>query len=449
MPFQPSSAWLWHFDMLRDHVRNRAYREAIESAVREYARRCTGATAPPPLRVLDIGTGTGLLATLVARAAAAALPDGRAAASRSSRSRSCRPPRGSPRARSRARARVRLVRAHSTDARAGADRAVRCARGRAARHGAARRGRDRERARGRGPRGARGGGAPTLLRPGFASVPAAAASSRSSSRAARYRRIGWLLDDDELDPGGGAAPPRPARGASPRGIRWPARWRACSGTASAAVEHARYERDGAAALSPPVEVLAVDFEDPPAGGGVCAPPIELTPPPGSGRCRCDAIVVWWRARMGGGATIETAPGIARPRPLAAAVWPQRPRPRAAADAPSLRGRAARRGGGDDVWFALDELDDDAPATDARAKPPDRHRRRRRHSPCVRAASTPAIPRAHRMPERRDTPRGLRSLALAARAPRTRAHGRCCSSRRTGRRRSSSTRRRRRAAARRS
>ena len=209
MPFQPSSAWLWHFDMLRDHVRNRAYREAIESAVREYARRCAGATAPPPLRVLDIGTGTGLLATLVARAAAAALPEG-------SRGRveivafEVVPAAAEIAAATFARngARVQLVRAHSTDARAGgcvapcdllvaelldtallgegALASVRAAAGRAA----------------------RGGGAPTLLRPGFASVPAAASVVAQLVSCGRYRRMGWLLDDDELeDDGDNALPP--------------------------------------------------------------------------------------------------------------------------------------------------------------------------------------------------------------------------------------------------
>ena len=49
----------WHFDMLADSARNEAYREAIERAV-------TSKT-----RVLDIGTGTGLLSMMAARAGAA------------------------------------------------------------------------------------------------------------------------------------------------------------------------------------------------------------------------------------------------------------------------------------------------------------------------------------------------------------------------------------------
>jgi len=48
----------WHFPMMLDHIRNRAFQEAIERAVR------------PDMKVLDIGTGSGLLAMLAARAGA-------------------------------------------------------------------------------------------------------------------------------------------------------------------------------------------------------------------------------------------------------------------------------------------------------------------------------------------------------------------------------------------
>lgn len=48
----------WHLPMLHDHVRNDAYRVAIERAVK------------PGMRVLDIGTGSGLLAMMAARAGA-------------------------------------------------------------------------------------------------------------------------------------------------------------------------------------------------------------------------------------------------------------------------------------------------------------------------------------------------------------------------------------------
>ena len=49
----------WHFDMLADSARNEAYAQAIERAV------------APETRVLDIGTGTGLLSMMAARAGAA------------------------------------------------------------------------------------------------------------------------------------------------------------------------------------------------------------------------------------------------------------------------------------------------------------------------------------------------------------------------------------------
>ena len=48
----------WHFTMLADEARNKAYRKAIESAVKEGDR------------VLDIGTGSGLLAMMAARTGA-------------------------------------------------------------------------------------------------------------------------------------------------------------------------------------------------------------------------------------------------------------------------------------------------------------------------------------------------------------------------------------------
>jgi len=48
----------WHFPMMLDDIRNRAFQEAIERAVR------------PDMKVLDIGTGSGLLAMLAARAGA-------------------------------------------------------------------------------------------------------------------------------------------------------------------------------------------------------------------------------------------------------------------------------------------------------------------------------------------------------------------------------------------
>lgn len=48
----------WHFPMLHDHIRNQAFLDAIERAVR------------PEMKVLDIGSGSGLLAMMAARAGA-------------------------------------------------------------------------------------------------------------------------------------------------------------------------------------------------------------------------------------------------------------------------------------------------------------------------------------------------------------------------------------------
>ncbi len=48
----------WHFPMLQDDIRNQAFQEAIERAVR------------PGMKVLDIGSGSGLLAMMAARAGA-------------------------------------------------------------------------------------------------------------------------------------------------------------------------------------------------------------------------------------------------------------------------------------------------------------------------------------------------------------------------------------------
>ena len=51
----------WHFRMLRDERRNRAFEDALRRAVR------------PGMRVLDIGSGSGLLAMMAARAGAASV----------------------------------------------------------------------------------------------------------------------------------------------------------------------------------------------------------------------------------------------------------------------------------------------------------------------------------------------------------------------------------------
>ncbi len=51
----------WHFSLVQDHARNAAYDAALRRAV------------TPTSRVLEIGTGTGLLAMMAARAGAAAV----------------------------------------------------------------------------------------------------------------------------------------------------------------------------------------------------------------------------------------------------------------------------------------------------------------------------------------------------------------------------------------
>ncbi|CAM9317219.1 unnamed protein product [Choristocarpus tenellus] len=57
-PFRPKNEYLFHFDMLKDKRRNQAYKEAI--------RRCTSSGENG--RWLDIGTGSGLLASMVVTA---------------------------------------------------------------------------------------------------------------------------------------------------------------------------------------------------------------------------------------------------------------------------------------------------------------------------------------------------------------------------------------------
>jgi hypothetical protein len=59
--FISSTVPQWHFNLVKDHVRNAAYDAALRRAV------------TPTSRVLEIGTGTGLLAMMAARAGAAAV----------------------------------------------------------------------------------------------------------------------------------------------------------------------------------------------------------------------------------------------------------------------------------------------------------------------------------------------------------------------------------------
>ncbi|CAN0025645.1 unnamed protein product, partial [Ectocarpus sp. 12 AP-2014] len=60
----------WHFRMLNHSARNEAYSRAIQRAVTDAAAAAAGRNSEAGVTVLDIGTGTGILAVLAARAGA-------------------------------------------------------------------------------------------------------------------------------------------------------------------------------------------------------------------------------------------------------------------------------------------------------------------------------------------------------------------------------------------
>jgi predicted RNA methylase len=59
----------WHFSMLHDHYRNEAYQRAIELAIRHAIGTIGKGSGGEGVHVLDIGSGSGLLAMMAARAA--------------------------------------------------------------------------------------------------------------------------------------------------------------------------------------------------------------------------------------------------------------------------------------------------------------------------------------------------------------------------------------------
>ena len=102
---KPSTVSRWHFSMLLDDDRNSKYQQAIEKEVKKL---------PADALVLDIGTGTGLLASFAARAGASRVVGCEANAPIARVGNQCIK-------RNRLEDKVRIVRAHSTDLVIGSD----------------------------------------------------------------------------------------------------------------------------------------------------------------------------------------------------------------------------------------------------------------------------------------------------------------------------------------
>ena len=66
-PDQALVQYAWHFDMINDSPRNAAFRQSIEAVL---CAACHGQKSEKHVHVLDVGTGSGLLAMLAAKSGA-------------------------------------------------------------------------------------------------------------------------------------------------------------------------------------------------------------------------------------------------------------------------------------------------------------------------------------------------------------------------------------------